>query len=310
MTSALFKLMLCVPVVFATNVWAASTAAPLRVCMAENNAPFSHKARRGPVKGLDVAIAGAIAARLGRPLEIVPFESELEDESTLSQEVNAMLSSNVCELASGFAMLQQDLGPPSRVTSRTSEYPGAKSYKQRPWITLGTLIPSQPYHAVAMTLVVKDDALADLTLGNLGEARIGALAGTVAGAATVLFDNGRLTKRVRHLSRDDDAFEMINSGVVETMLVSQSRLDNFARENPGNRMRSTGYLHPLRLNLGFVALATQKPLLTEVSAEIASAISDGRLAKWATNSGVTWLAPKQPYVSQGPMLAQLRGVTK
>jgi ABC-type amino acid transport substrate-binding protein len=294
----------------ATGACAAQSPAPLRVCMAENNAPFSHQARRAPMEGFDVAIAQAIAARLQRPLEIVPFESELEDESTLSQEVNALLSSDVCDLASGFAMLQQDLGPATRATARTPEYPGSKPYKQRPWITLGTLIPSAPYHAVAMTLVVKDPGLSNLTLGNLGEARIGALAGTVAGAATVLFDGGRWQNRVHHLSRDDDPFQVINAGEVDTLLVSQSRLDNFKRSHPDTSMRSTGYLHPLRLNLGFVGLATNKPLLTAVSTEIQAAAADGRMAAWAKDTGVTWLAPHEPLVSQGPMLAQLRMVTE
>jgi ABC-type amino acid transport substrate-binding protein len=51
--------------------------------MAENNAPFSSKPWKAPnVSGFDVEIAKAIAAQLQRPLEIVPFESELETTAT------------------------------------------------------------------------------------------------------------------------------------------------------------------------------------------------------------------------------------
>ena len=288
------------------SAWAEGDSSPLRVCMAENNAPFSSKPWKAPsVSGLDVEIAKAIAAQLQRPLEIVPFESELEDESNLSQEVNAMLSSGVWHIASGFPMLQQDLGPPGREVARTAEYPGAKSYKQRPWIKLGTLIPSAPYHAVGMTLAVKAPAFANITLANLGDARIGALAGTVAGAATVLFNNRMWQARVRQLSRDDNALEMIDNGTVDTMLVSLSKLDLWRIDKPNSMVKSTGYVHPMRMNLGFVGLTTNKSLLRVVSDVISKAILDGSMAKWASDTNVSWLPPVQPHVSQGPTMMQL-----
>ena len=86
-----------------------AVAQPLTVCMAEDNPPLSY-AVKGETRGLDVRLAQALAAELQRELRIVPFESKLEGETTLSQEVNALLSSSVCELASGFSLLAGDLG--------------------------------------------------------------------------------------------------------------------------------------------------------------------------------------------------------
>ena len=80
---------------------AAQAAEPLTVCMAEDNPPLSYQVK-GEDRGLDVRIAGAVADEVGRPLRIVFFESKYERETTLSQEVNALLSSGVCELASGY----------------------------------------------------------------------------------------------------------------------------------------------------------------------------------------------------------------
>ena len=62
--------------------WAASaqSAPPLTVCMAEDNPPFS-MARKGQVTGFDVKLAEAVARELGRELQLMPFEPELEKEA-------------------------------------------------------------------------------------------------------------------------------------------------------------------------------------------------------------------------------------
>ena len=99
----------------------AKAAEPLTVCMAENNPPLSYERLpddASTLTGLDVRVAEAIADKLGRPLRLVPFESKREGDSTLSHEVNALLSSGVCEMASGFALFASDLGAPSRPTAR------------------------------------------------------------------------------------------------------------------------------------------------------------------------------------------------
>lgn len=280
---------------------------PLRVCMAENNAPFSYQVKR-EMRGLDLAIAQAVADRVQRPLKIVPFESELEDESTLSQEVNAMLSSDVCDLASGFSLLEQDLGKPRKAVSKTPEYPGAKRYKERPWITLGTLVASRPYQAVTMTLVTGKTEFAQITLAQPGEARLGALAGTVGGAATMLYDHGKWRARIVNLSRDDDPFQVLQDDRADAILVSQSRLDNWRRKHPDSPIQSTGYVHPMRLNLGLVALAENQSLLEAANATIEAAQASGQMAQWANAAQVTYVQPQEPFVSGGPNIAMLSQV--
>ena len=302
-----FSLTLLASAALCISAQAQAQTQPLRVCMAENNAPFSYQVKR-EMRGMDLAIAQAIAERLQRPLKIVPFESELEDESTLSQEVNAMLSSDVCDLATGFPLLEQDLGKARKAVSRTPEYPGAKRYKERPWITLGTLVASQPYQAVAMTLVTSKEAFAHITLAQPGQARLGAMAGTVGGAATMLYDHGKWRSRIVNLSRDDDPFQVLLNDRADAVLVSQSRLDNWVRKHPDSPIKSTGYLHPMRLNLGLVALAQNQSLLDAANATIAAAQGSGQMAQWASAAQVTYLQPQAPFVSGGPNIAMLSQV--
>ena len=64
----------------ATTVRAAED--PLKVCLDENLPPLSIHQRGKPDSGFDVALAQAVAERLGRPLKIQWFESKLDESSS------------------------------------------------------------------------------------------------------------------------------------------------------------------------------------------------------------------------------------
>ena len=59
---------------FALSPVQAQQPDPLRVCMAEGNSPLSHRVAKEP-RGLDLAVAQAIASEVRRPLQVVFFES-------------------------------------------------------------------------------------------------------------------------------------------------------------------------------------------------------------------------------------------
>ena len=179
-------------VAFALSVACAlASAEPLTVCMAEDNPPFS-MARKGQVTGFDVKVAEAVARELGRELKLVPFEPEVEKESMLTHEVNAMLSAGLCELASGFPLLASDLGPPTRERFKTPDHPGAKPPRERPWITLGTLVSSQPYQGTALVIVQRAGEPTVSSLGGLRGRKIGAVAGTLEGTLVAMYGGGAL----------------------------------------------------------------------------------------------------------------------
>jgi len=281
-----------------TGVAAAGLACaqPLTVCMAEDNAPLSYPVDK-ETRGLDVRVAGAVADALGRKLQIVPFESKYERESTLTHEVNALLSSGVCEMASGFALMSGDLGAPSRPTARVPDYPGAKRRPLRPWVPLGTLIPSVPYHAMAMALVVRDPARKSATLASLGDARIGVVTGTLAGTVVTLYRNGKLRPQIVSLSQNEDLLAELEKGSFETALVTLDRFDAWRLGHPASVLERASYTHPLRINIGFVARSEAAELIAAVDKIIKAAIASGELKRWSEASGVSWVEPIEPWVS-------------
>ena len=165
----------------------APTLPPRKVCMAEDNPPLSYVVKGNPQpQGFDVRVAQAIAAAQARALTNIVFESKFEQESTLSQEVNALLASGVCDLASGFPLIASDLGPPSRPTARVPDYPGAPRRASHAWIPLVPLAATQAYHAATLAVVTRDSALNVERLDDLRASRVGATAGSMAGALLMM----------------------------------------------------------------------------------------------------------------------------
>jgi len=274
---------------------AAQTAdtSQLKVCMAAGNPPLSYRVG-GEERGLEVAVARAIAGELGRPLKVVLFESQYEREVSLAQEVNAMLSSGICALASGYALFAADLGAPSRPNARTPDHDGAKPRRERPFVTLSRLAATRAYYAMAMGVITREPGMRVDSLADLQGQRVGAITGTLAGSALLLYRNGVLQKGLVTLSQLDDLLAALEAGRFDATLTPLSKYDAYRLAHPGTRLARAAYVHPLRINLGFVGLETESEVLSAGSRAIERAIASGDLARWAQAAGVTWIAPEAP----------------
>ena len=271
----------------------AADSSPLKVCMAAGNAPLSYRAA-GEARGLEVAVARAIAAELGRPLSVVFFDSQYEREVSLAQEVNAMLSSGVCELAAGYALFAADLGAPSRPNARTPDHDGAKPRRERPFVTLSRLAATRAYYTMAMGVITREPGMRVDSLADLQGQRVGAITGTLAGSALLLYRNGVLQKGLVTLSQLDDLLAALEAGRFDATLTPLSKYDAYRLAHPGTRLARAAYVHPLRINLGFVGLESEPAVLAAGSRAIERAIASGDLARWAQAAGVTWIAPEAP----------------
>jgi ABC-type amino acid transport substrate-binding protein len=277
---------------------AAVAAEPLAVCVAGDNPPQS-SVRAGQARGLDVRIASAIAAELGRELRIVPFESEFEKESTLAQEVGALLSSGVCELAGGFPLLASDLGPPARASARTPDYPGAKRKRDRPFIPLRALAASRAYQGMALGVVFNGPAPAIARLAELRAPRIGAVSGSLSGMTLMMYRNGLLRSRLVSVAQRDDPLQLLRAGAFDAALLPTGLFDAHRLAHPDSPLTMAAYRRRIGINLGFVALAESRDTLAAADRVITRALSGGDMARWAETEGLSWLAPGSPEVSSG-----------
>jgi ABC-type amino acid transport substrate-binding protein len=284
---------------------ASAQSQPLTVCIAQDNEPLSYL-RDGKPRGLDVRVAQAIAAEVGRELRIIPFETEFERESTLAREVNALLSSSVCELASGFPLLREDLALPTG-SARTPDFPGAKRRRERPFIALQPLSASKPYQGMALVVVLRREAARKVErLSDLKGLRIGNVAGTLSSALLLMYRNGMLKPDLVSLpQRGVSVFELLQANQLDAGLVAAGLYDAWKLEHPEKTFVLTEYRRPLGINLGFVAAPQGADALRAASRVIERALEQGDLAKWAAEEGASWMKPTQPDVSRAPSLVEL-----
>jgi len=290
--------------------------APLTVCMAGDNAPLSHwvKGTAGQpaqARGLDVRIAQAAAAALGRPLKLVPFESEFEKESTLAHEVGALLAAGVCEAASGFPLLIGDVGPPTRPSSRTPDYPGAVRKRERPYVPLQPTAASRAYQGMALGVALPAGAPPMASLADLGERKLGVTSGTLGGSVAMMWRFGVLKPRLVSLGQRDDALGELakhasaGGGRFDALMLPLALLDGWKLQHPQAPLVAAAWRKPIGVNLGFVMLASATAVRQALDDTITQARADGRLAAWAAEEGVTWAPPVLPEIGRGPSMAEL-----
>lgn len=283
---------------------------PLTVCMAADNPPLSHRVGDQP-RGLDLRIAQAAADALGRPLKVLPFETAYEKESSLSHEVAALLSAGLCDAASGFPLLADDFGPPTRATSRTPDFPGAKRKRERPYISLQAMSPSRAYLSAALGVVLRTGAPPLDRLSDLGERRLAVVSGALGGSMAMSWKHGALRNRLVSLNQRESPLDELTRPAAgatprfDAVLLPLALFDGWMVQHPGAPLVAAGWRRSIGVNLGFVTLASDTTVRPALDAVITRALADGSLARWAADEGVTWSAPGQPELTRGPSLADL-----
>ena len=132
---------------------AAAEEETLRVCLNENIPPYSfHEGKEAG--GFDLAVAEAVAKRLGRVLAVQWFETGIDSDSSLTLQANALLSDGRCQLVGGYPLFRVALGRPTVETARLPGFEGAKPDDRRRRVALGELVPTKPYHFAPLTVIL------------------------------------------------------------------------------------------------------------------------------------------------------------
>ena len=285
----------------ATTVRAAEE--PLKICLDEDLPPLSAHYRGKPDSGFDVALAGAVALRLGRPLKIQWFESKLDEDSSPALEANALLSDSRCSLVGSYALTKDSLVVPGVKTAKLPDFEGATRDDRRRRVPLGVLAPSQPYIYSALTVVLGPKALEKARerriagVGDLAGLRLAIESGTLADAILMTFDKGRLIDDITHLVPGrDDLLGAVDRGDFDATLLDLRRFDAYRAAHPDTRLAASGYYYPIGANRGYVGLASDPDLLAAVNKALTGLQADGTVADLARAAGLTYLPPREPAI--------------
>ena len=279
----------------------------LKVCLDEDLPPLSAHHRGKPDSGFDVALAGAIAEQLGRPLKIQWFESKLDEDSSPALEANALLSDGRCSLVGSYALTKDSLVVPGVKTAKLPGFEGASRDDRRRRVPLGVLAPSQPYIYSPLTVVLGPKAIEKATektrdrrvadVGDLAGLRIAIESGTLGDAILMTFDKGRLIDDITHLVPGrDDLLGALDRGDFDATLLDLRRFDAYRAAHPDSKLAGSGYFYPIGANRGYVGLASDPDLLVAVNKALSDLQAAGTIAELGKAAGLTYLAPREPMI--------------
>jgi ABC-type amino acid transport substrate-binding protein len=289
----------------------------LNVCLDEDLPPLSAHHRGKPDSGFDVALAQAIADRLGRSLKIQWFESKLDEDSSPALEANALLSDGRCSLVGSYALTKDSLVAPGVKTAKLPGFEGATRDDRRRRVPLGVLAPSQPYIYSPLTIVLgpkmiekaleKTGGRGIAGVGDLAGLRIGIESGTLADAILMTFEQGRLIDNITHLVPGrDDLLGALDRGDFDTTLLDLRRFDAYRAAHPDTKLAGSGYFYPIGANRGYVGLASDPELLAAVNKALSDLQAAGTIAELAQAAGLTYLPPREPAILGDEMQQVLR----
>ena len=296
-------------VLLATAAAARADDDPLKVCLDENLPPLSMHQRGKPDSGFDVALAQAVAGRLGRPLRIQWFESKLDESSSPALEANALLSDGRCTLVGSYALTRDSLKVPGVKTAKLPDFEGATRDDRRRRVPVGVLAPSQPYVYSPLTVVLGDKARGRKIsgVGDLAGLRIAIESGTLGDAILMTFENGRLIDHITHLVPGrHDLLGALNGGEFDATLLDLSRFDAYRVGHPDSSLAASGYYYPIGVNRGYVGLASDPALIAAVNKVLSDLQAAGTIADLAKAAGLTYLPPVQPAILGDELLKVLQ----
>ena len=282
---------------------------PLKVCLDENLPPLSMHQRGKPDSGFDVALAQAVAGRLGRPLKIQWFESKLDESSSPALEANALLSDGRCALVGSYALTRDSLKVPGVKTAKLPDFEGATRDDRRRRVPVGVLAPSQPYVYSPLTVVLGEKARGRKIsgVGDLAGLRIAIESGTLGDAILMTFENGRLIDHITHLVPGrHDLLGALNGGEFDATLLDLSRFDAYRAAHPDIKLAASGYYYPIGVNRGYVGLAGDPALVVAVNKALSDLQAAGTIADLAKAAGLTYLPPAQPTILGDELLKVLQ----
>jgi len=270
----------------------------LRVCLNEDIPPYSfhHGAKAG---GFDLAVADAIAKRLGRTLSVQWFETGIDIDSSFTIQANALLSDGRCQLIAGYPLYRVSLEKPQIATGRLPGFDGAKPEDRRRRVALGELVVSKPYFRAPLTVVlsgqVADKRIA--SLADLAGLRLGVDQASLPDAILMRYGDGKYVDHVAHfIPGRSELFPQMEAGEIDATLVELRRFDAWRDSHPQTSLKASGYFHTIGFNMGFAALTAEQPLIEAVNGAIADMKAKGELEAMAKAAGMTYVPPVQPEV--------------
>lgn len=282
-------------------------AEALTVCLDEDIPLYSvhHGANSS---GFQLAVAEAVATKLGRPLSVQWFETKPDPDDSGVLGANALLSDGRCQLVAGYPLVRDSLGKPGVASARLPDFDGATPDDRRRRIALGALVPSRAYHREPLTIVLAATTTKPVaTLADLQGLRLGVEAATLGDAILMLYHEGAYVGQITHLVPGrGELMPRLEKGDFDATLIDLRRFDAWRADHPDTHLKPSGFYYRIGFNMGFVGLSTEAALIEQVNEALGQLMENDALAPLAKANHLTYLPPTSPEVLEHLTVADLR----
>jgi ABC-type amino acid transport substrate-binding protein len=282
--------------------------APLRVCLQSNDPPLSARGGDAP-SGFVLTLSQVIAEHLGRKLQVQWFVSRDDPDANLVKDANALLSDGRCQLLAEYPLLDETLETPRASTVKLPPFDGATPDDRRRWVKTNALAATKPYRLDALTVVLsaQQGNRNVRHLADLDGLKVAVQIATLPDAIAMRYGNGQLIEHVQHMREARDVFQALQANSVDAAFIDVRAFDAWRGAHGSGGLALSGYIHSLAFNMGFVALASNAPLINQVDAVLADLEAHDAIAPMAGSAGLTFKPPGAPAVRPNVPPAALAG---
>ena len=297
------------------------TPGRLAVCLDRNGGAMSALRADGG-RGLDYALAAALAERLGLALDVVWFEGAPSRESDPVRETYAMLALGLCDAVPGHALIEGATGEPPTDRAapplwldmptewRLEGRDRTLQRRTRPYVDLEPVAATRPYVRVEIGVAFAP-GVAPRAIGEVADLeglRVGVEQGTLSGALTLAQATPALRAASVTAPPGPKFLWRLEAGAFDAALVSVPAYDFHRIQNPLSGVTLGDWRHPMGFNLAFAALARNVALRAALDGALAEFAAEGRVERLAVEAGVHFAPPRAPETAPRLTLADLAAI--
>ena len=265
--------------------------------------------------GFDYHISQKLADAMDRPLHVVWYENELEEESDPVKETYAMLAYGLCDAVPGHprsapavgdqdfdrAALPRWLGMTQDIDPDT----GLLKDKLAGYVDVQPIAVTQGYMRSEVGLVYRDGTPEPTGLDDLNARSLhvqqGTLSGVIAMMQTSPVDRAAITT---HNPSAGFLWE-VESGDGTLAIVDDAAFDSHLKSNPFTTLRLAQWRHPIGMDIGVAVLAERHDLLKALNIVI-SELPQPDVIHIAAEVGLSYAKPTATELTPSLTLQMLR----
>ena len=237
-------------------------------------------------------------AHLGLALDVTWYETEAEEESDPVRETYALLSEPLCDLAAEQPLYENAVGPPRGATASLPRWDDRPDWWGTRQTALKPIAATTPYMRAEIGLVLGPGVEGEVGgLSDIGDRVLGLQQGTLSGAIALTQAAPDVLARARTFNPGPTVLWDVEIGKADIAIVDVAAFDFHRKQNRVTKLRLAEWRHPFGVNIGFAIAAEDEALLAAVSGFVDEARETGAIAEIAAAEGVTWGAPRPPWMT-------------